>query len=93
MKVSREQAAENRERIVNVAAKLFRERGFDGIGVADIMNAAIDVLRNEGATVELIPALAPQLGTCVAHPTPAPPPGQLRCSSVLLYGFKRDLKA
>jgi len=30
MKVSREQAAENRERIVQVAAKLFRERGFDG---------------------------------------------------------------
>jgi len=40
MKVSREQAAENRERIVNVAAKLFRERGFDGIGVADIMSGA-----------------------------------------------------
>lgn len=40
MKVSREQAAENRERIVQVAAKLFRERGFDGIGVADLMGAA-----------------------------------------------------
>lgn len=40
MKVSREQAAENRERIVTAAAKLFRERGFDGIGVADIMNSA-----------------------------------------------------
>ena len=40
MKVSREQAAENRDRIVQVAAKLFRERGFDGIGVADLMKAA-----------------------------------------------------
>jgi TetR/AcrR family transcriptional regulator, transcriptional repressor for nem operon len=40
MKVSREQAAENRERIVEVAAKLFRERGFDGIGVADLMKSA-----------------------------------------------------
>jgi TetR/AcrR family transcriptional repressor of nem operon len=40
MKVSRETCAENRERIVEVAGKLFRERGFDGIGVADIMNAA-----------------------------------------------------
>ncbi len=40
MKVSREQAAENRERIVDTAAKLFRERGFDGIGVADLMKAA-----------------------------------------------------
>jgi TetR/AcrR family transcriptional repressor of nem operon len=40
MKVSREQAAENRERIVDVAAKLFRERGFEGIGVADLMKNA-----------------------------------------------------
>jgi TetR/AcrR family transcriptional repressor of nem operon len=40
MKVSREQAAENRERVVNVAARLYRERGFDGVGVADIMKAA-----------------------------------------------------
>ncbi|MGH7073234.1 MAG: TetR/AcrR family transcriptional regulator [Stellaceae bacterium] len=40
MKVSREQATENRERIVKVAAKLFRERGFDGIGVADLMKEA-----------------------------------------------------
>src|SRR5712671_3353842 len=40
MKVSREQAAANLERIVEVAGKLFRERGFDGIGVADLMKAA-----------------------------------------------------
>jgi len=40
MKVSREQAARNRERIVEAAARLFRERGFDGIGVADLMKAA-----------------------------------------------------
>lgn len=40
MKVSREQAAENREKILDTAAKLFRERGFDGIGVADLMKAA-----------------------------------------------------
>ena len=40
MKVSRKQAAENRERILSVAAKLFRERGFDGIGVADLMKNA-----------------------------------------------------
>jgi TetR/AcrR family transcriptional regulator, transcriptional repressor for nem operon len=37
MRVSREQAAKNRERILDVAAKRFRERGFDGIGVADLM--------------------------------------------------------
>src|SRR5689334_11524507 len=40
MKVSRAEAAQNRERIVDVAAKLFRERGFDGIGVADLMKSA-----------------------------------------------------
>jgi TetR/AcrR family transcriptional regulator, transcriptional repressor for nem operon len=40
MKVSRIQAAENRERILDVATKLFRERGIDGIGVDDLMKAA-----------------------------------------------------
>jgi len=40
MKVSREQAAENRERILEVASKLFRERGYEGIGVADLMKCA-----------------------------------------------------
>lgn len=40
MKVSREQAAENRTRIIETASRLFRERGVDGIGVADLMKAA-----------------------------------------------------
>lgn len=40
MRVSREKAGENRDRIVQVAGKLFRERGCDGIGVADLMKAA-----------------------------------------------------
>ena len=40
MRVSKEQAAANRERIVEEAARLFRERGFDGIGVAELMNSA-----------------------------------------------------
>jgi TetR/AcrR family transcriptional repressor of nem operon len=40
MKVSREQAGLNRERILEAAAHLFRERGFDGIGVADLMKEA-----------------------------------------------------
>jgi TetR/AcrR family transcriptional repressor of nem operon len=40
MKVSREQAAQNRERIIEAAAQLFRKRGFDGIGVADLMKEA-----------------------------------------------------
>jgi TetR/AcrR family transcriptional repressor of nem operon len=40
MRVSREKAAENRERIVKTAARLFRENGFDGVGVDAIMKEA-----------------------------------------------------
>jgi TetR/AcrR family transcriptional repressor of nem operon len=40
MKVSREQAEQNRQRILDTATRLFREHGFDGIGVADLMRAA-----------------------------------------------------
>ncbi|HJZ77901.1 MAG TPA: TetR family transcriptional regulator [Vicinamibacterales bacterium] len=40
MRVTREQAAANRERVVEAASMLFRRHGFDGVGVADIMNAA-----------------------------------------------------
>ncbi len=64
---------------------------------ADVMNAAIEVLRNEGAHVELIPALAPQLPSCDPNVYPTPPgptpPQTLRCSTVLNYGFKRDLNS
>lgn len=40
MRVSREQAERNRREVVGVASRLFRERGFDGVGIADIMKAA-----------------------------------------------------
>lgn len=40
MKVSREQVALNRERIVETAARLFRQKGYDGIGVVDLMKSA-----------------------------------------------------
>ncbi|MHA6688597.1 TetR/AcrR family transcriptional regulator [Mesorhizobium sp. A556] len=40
MRVSRTQAAENREIVINVASRLFRERGFDGIGLKDLMKGA-----------------------------------------------------
>ena len=40
MRVSREKAHENREQIIETAARLLRKHGFDGIGVADIMKAA-----------------------------------------------------
>ena len=40
MRVSRIQAAENRRTVINVASRLFRERGFDGIGLKDLMEGA-----------------------------------------------------
>lgn len=40
MRVSRIQAAENRETVINVASRLFREHGFDGIGLKDLMKGA-----------------------------------------------------
>src|SRR5437879_11972480 len=40
MRVSRIQAAENRQTVINVASRLFREHGFDGIGLKDLMKGA-----------------------------------------------------
>ncbi|WP_043831035.1 TetR/AcrR family transcriptional regulator [Muricoccus aerilatus] len=40
MRVTRAQAAENRARVVEVASRLFRERGFDGVGVDSLMQEA-----------------------------------------------------
>jgi TetR/AcrR family transcriptional repressor of nem operon len=40
MRVTREEAAANRQRIVESASLLFRTHGFDGIGVDDITKAA-----------------------------------------------------
>ncbi|WP_114945523.1 TetR/AcrR family transcriptional regulator [Microvirga calopogonii] len=40
MRVSREQADKNREHVIDVASRLFRERGFEGIGVSDLMKEA-----------------------------------------------------
>lgn len=40
MRVSWQKALENREQIVETAARLLRQHGFGGIGVADMMNAA-----------------------------------------------------
>ncbi len=40
MKISKKQAAENRELILTGAAKLFRERGVPGVGVDALGQAA-----------------------------------------------------
>lgn len=40
MKVTKKQAQANRAHIVETASALFRERGYDGVGIADLMAAA-----------------------------------------------------
>nr|WP_256466399.1 TetR/AcrR family transcriptional regulator [Bradyrhizobium sp. 153] len=40
VKVSKETVEQNRERVIATAARLFRERGIDGIGLVDLMRAA-----------------------------------------------------
>jgi amidase len=52
-----------------------------------VMEAAIERLTALGAEVERIDVLPGQRGTCTTVPTPG------NCSTVLTYGFKRDLNA
>lgn len=52
-----------------------------------VMNAAIEVLEAGGASVEAINPLGQQRGSCTSVPA-----GN-NCSTVLIYGFKRDLDA
>jgi TetR/AcrR family transcriptional regulator, transcriptional repressor for nem operon len=40
LRVSREQAAQNRDRVIDTGARLFREKGLDGIGIAELMKAS-----------------------------------------------------
>lgn len=40
MKVSRKQVAEHRQKILEAASRLFRDRGYDNVSVAEIMGAA-----------------------------------------------------
>jgi len=40
MRITKAQAQENRDRVVTLAAEMFRDRGFDGVAVSDLMRAA-----------------------------------------------------
>ena len=42
MRVSRVQAEENRQKVINAASRLFRENGFDGIGLANALSGSFD---------------------------------------------------
>ena len=58
---------------------------------AAVMNNAIAVLQANGATVVVVAALAQQLSGCPSRPPAANYPPAPGCSTVLNYGFKRDL--
>jgi amidase len=58
---------------------------------AVVMNNAIATLTAQGATVVIVPALAAQLPGCASRPPAANFPPPIGCSTVLNYGFKRDL--
>ncbi|NTJ43864.1 TetR/AcrR family transcriptional regulator [Agrobacterium larrymoorei] len=40
MKVTKEKAEENRQQVIDTSSRLFREKGFDGVGVNTLMQAA-----------------------------------------------------
>jgi AcrR family transcriptional regulator len=42
MKVTKAQAAQNRQDILEAAARLYREHGLDGVGVAEVTRGAMD---------------------------------------------------
>jgi len=58
---------------------------------AAVMNNAIKVLTDHGATVVLVGALAAQLPGCPSRPPANNYPPAAGCSTVLNFGFKRDL--
>src|ERR1700740_66636 len=71
MKVSREQVAEHRIRILAAAARLFRQRGFDDVTVAEVMK---DAGLTHGAFYGYFPskeAVMPEGGGQALRPPPA----------------------
>lgn len=74
MKVSKEKVAEHRKAILEAAARLFRQRGFDDVSVADIMKAAG---LTHGAFYGYFPskeALIAEAMSAALNPEPATPP-------------------
>src|SRR6202453_153130 len=64
MKVTKEKSAENRAALVETAARLFRERGIDGVGVAEIGKAAA---LTHGALYGQFPSKQALVAEALAH--------------------------
>jgi TetR/AcrR family transcriptional regulator, transcriptional repressor for nem operon len=70
MKVSREQVAEHRKRITAAAARLFRQRGFDDVTVADVM---MDAGLTHGAFYGYFPSKEALIAEAVGQALPNAP--------------------
>ncbi len=70
MKVSREQVAEHRARILAAAARLFRQRGFDDVTVAEVMK---DAGLTHGAFYGYFPTKEALIAEAVGHALPPAP--------------------
>ena len=64
MKVTKEKSAENRAALIETAARMFRERGIDGVGVAEISKAAG---LTHGALYAQFPSKQALVGEALAH--------------------------
>src|ERR1700740_2923072 len=64
MKVTHEKSAQNRAGLTKAAARLFRERGIDGVGVAEISKAAG---LTHGALYAQFPSKQALVGEALAH--------------------------
>jgi TetR/AcrR family transcriptional regulator, transcriptional repressor for nem operon len=70
MKVSREQVAEHRKAIMVAAARLFRQRGFDDVTVAEVMQEAG---LTHGAFYGYFPSKEALIAEAVGHALPFAP--------------------
>src|ERR1700755_3375637 len=70
MKVSREQVAEHRTRILAAAARLFRLRGFDDVTVAEVMK---DAGLTHGAFYGYFPSKEALIAEAIGHALPLAP--------------------
>jgi TetR/AcrR family transcriptional regulator, transcriptional repressor for nem operon len=70
VKVSREQVAEHRRRILDAAGRLFRLRGFDDVTVADVMKEAG---LTHGAFYGYFPSKEALIAEAIGQALPPPP--------------------
>ena len=86
MKVSKEQVAEHRTRIMAAAARLFRQRGFDDVTVAEVMKEAG---LTHGAFYGHFPSKEALIAEAVAQALPLAPgdPGRRRPAADFADGY------